>query len=152
MEDLPPVRPPRGIRKSSSKSSLDREESWRRKPVKKRKKTLDELVPGGAEASNPFTTSVGRHSLYNSSNKGATTSSSKAATSNSKAEKNLDNPKASQSHRRSKSAASLLSSKLQVYRLVFLLKFHYFDVGSRYIKVNRTPHITLTFWFKFTKN
>ena len=121
MEDLPPVRPPRGIRKSSSKSSLDREESWRRKPVKKRKKTLDELVPGGAEASNPFTTSVGRHSLYNSSNKGAAaTSSSKAAASNSKAEKNLDNPKASQSHRRSKSAASLLSSKLQVYCLVCL--------------------------------
>lgn len=118
MEDLPP----KGIRKSSSKTSLDREESWRRKPVKKRKKTL-ELVPGeaaeAASASNPFTTSVGRHSLYNSSNKGAAaTSSSKAAASNSKAEKNLDNPKASQSHRRSKSAASLLSSKLQVYCLV----------------------------------
>ena len=108
MEDLPP----KGLRKSSSKTSLDREESWRRKPVKKRKKTL-ELPASGAEASsssspNPFTTSVGRHSLYSSSsNKGA---SAKAA-SQSKAEKNLDNPKASQSHRRSKSAASLLPTK-----------------------------------------
>ena len=109
MEDLPP----KGLRKSSSKTSLDREESWRRKPVKKRKKTL-ELAASGAEASssssppNPFTTSVGRHSLYSiGSNKGA---SAKAA-SQSKAEKNLDNPKASQSHRRSKSAASLLPTK-----------------------------------------
>ena len=119
MEDLPP----KGLRKSSSKTSLDREESWRRKPVKKRKKTLELAASGADSPPNPFTTSVGRHSLYSSSsNKGA---SAKAA-SQSKAEKNLDNPKASQSHRRSKSAASLLSSKLQVYRLVFPLNVSLF--------------------------
>ena len=109
--------PPKAIRKSSSQKSLERDESWRRKPVKKRKNSSKKSPESetAASSSSVFST-VGRHSLY-SSNKalkhgGEGGSNSKAATTSSmegSSAENLDNPKA-QSHRRTMSAASLLPS------------------------------------------
>ena len=120
MEDIDSVAglPPKAIRKSSSQKSLERDESWRRKPVKKRKNSSSKKSPSESEptSSSVFST-VGRHSLY-SSNKalkhgaGEGGSNSKAATTSSmegSSAENLDNPKA-QSHRRTMSAASLLPS------------------------------------------